>query len=124
MTSLEVMFLCCYLVAKSCPTLFATLWMVVCQAPLSMGFPRQEYWSGVPFPPTGTLPVPRMEVVSLVLQMDSLLLSHQGSQSCPLPIFKRIHKSLSLQMQLLFVILIKKKGHLLILLRNGFLTCG
>ena len=36
------------LVAKSCPTL-VTPWTVVCQPPLSMGFPRQEYWSGLPF---------------------------------------------------------------------------
>ena len=34
---------------KSCPTL-ATPWTVACQAPLSMGFSRQEYWSGLPFP--------------------------------------------------------------------------
>ena len=41
------------LVAKSCPTLL-TLWTVACQAPLSMGFSRQEYWSGLPLsPPTG-----------------------------------------------------------------------
>ena len=43
------------LVAQSCPTL-ATPWTVACQAPLSMGFPRQEYWSGVPFPSPGDLP--------------------------------------------------------------------
>ena len=36
------------LVAKSCPTL-GILWTVACQAPLSMGFSRQEYWSGLPF---------------------------------------------------------------------------
>ena len=36
--------------------LFATLWTVAHQAPLSMGFPRQEYWSGLPFPPPGNLP--------------------------------------------------------------------
>ena len=42
------------LVAKSCLTL-VTPWTVACQAPLSMGFSRQEYWSGVPFPyPTGS----------------------------------------------------------------------
>ena len=43
------------LVAKSCPTL-ATPWTVTCQAPLSMGFPRQESWSGLPFPSPGDLP--------------------------------------------------------------------
>ena len=37
------------LVTKSCPTL-ATPWTVACQAPLSMGFSRQEHWSGLPFP--------------------------------------------------------------------------
>ena len=37
------------LVAKLCPTL-ATPWTIACQAPLSMGFSRQEYWSGLPFP--------------------------------------------------------------------------
>ena len=36
--------------------LFATPWAVVHQAPLSMGFSRQEYWSGLPFPPPGVLP--------------------------------------------------------------------
>ena len=36
--------------------LFLTPWTVACQAPLSLGFPRQEYWSGLPFPPPGELP--------------------------------------------------------------------
>ena len=36
-----------------------------CQAPLSMGFPRQEHWSGLPFPPPGDLPDPRIEPVPL-----------------------------------------------------------
>ena len=50
------------------------------QAPLSMGFPRQEYWSGLPFPSPGDLPNPRIELASPaspVLQVDSLLWSHQ-----------------------------------------------
>ena len=38
---------------------FATLWIVAHQASLSKGFPRQEYWSGLPFPPPGDLPDPR-----------------------------------------------------------------
>ena len=46
--------------------LFAILWAVACQAPLSMGFSRQEYWSGLPCPPLGDLPGPGMEPVSLV----------------------------------------------------------
>ena len=36
----------------------ATPWTVAHQAPLYMGFPRQEYWSGLPFPPSGNLPDP------------------------------------------------------------------
>ena len=43
------------LVAKSCPTL-STPWTVACQASLSMGFSRQEYWSGLPFPSPGIFP--------------------------------------------------------------------
>ena len=45
--------------------LFATPWMVVCQAPLSMGFSRQEHWSGLPFLSPGDLPDPGMEPTSL-----------------------------------------------------------
>ena len=41
--------------------LFVTPWSVDCQAPLSMKFSRQEYWSGLPFPPPGDVPDPRIE---------------------------------------------------------------
>jgi len=40
---------------------FVILGTVGCQAPLSMGFPKQEYWSGLPFPSPGDLPYPKME---------------------------------------------------------------
>ena len=60
------------LVAKSCPTL-GILWIVACQAPLSLGFSRQEYWSGLPFPSPGDLPNPGIEPRSPALQADSLL---------------------------------------------------
>ena len=50
-------------VPKSCPTL-ATLWTVVRQAPLSQGFPRQEYWNGLPCPSPGELPNPGIEPMS------------------------------------------------------------
>ena len=50
---------------QSCPTL-ATLWTVAHQAPLSMGFSRQEYWSGLPCPPPGDLPHPGIEPASLM----------------------------------------------------------
>ena len=58
-----------------CVRLTATPWTVACQAPLSMGFPRQEYWSGLPFPSPGDLPHPGIETISLAsppLQADSL----------------------------------------------------
>ena len=46
--------------------LFVTLWTVAQQAPLSMGFSRQEYWTGLPCPPPGDLPHPGIEPVSFV----------------------------------------------------------
>ena len=45
--------------------LFVTLWTVAHQDPLSMGFPRQEYWSELPFPSSGNLPHPGIKPVSL-----------------------------------------------------------
>ena len=50
----------CELVTQSCPTL-VTLWTVARQAPVSMEFSRQEYWSGLPFTSTGDLPDPGIE---------------------------------------------------------------
>ena len=72
---------------QSCLTLqlivSLTLWTVAPQAPLSMGFSRQKYWSGLPCPPPKDLPEPGIKPVaspaSSVLQEDSLLLSHPGS---------------------------------------------
>ena len=58
------------LVTKSCLTL-ATPWTVTCQAPLSMGSSRQEYLSGLPFPPPGNLPDPGIEPRSPALQADT-----------------------------------------------------
>ena len=56
----------CCLVNKSYPTLLWSPWTVAYQAPLSMGFPRPEYWNGLPFPPPGDLPDPEMELTSPV----------------------------------------------------------
>ena len=56
-----------------------TLWTTACQAPLSLGFSRQEYRSGLPFPSSGDRPDPGIKPMSPELQADSLLLSHQGS---------------------------------------------
>ena len=51
---------------------FVTPWIVACQAPLSTGFLRQEYWSGLPFPSPGDLRDPGMEPRSPALQVDPL----------------------------------------------------
>ena len=52
--------------------LFATPWTVAYQASPSMGFSRQEYWSGLPFPSPGDLPDPGIELGSPALQADAL----------------------------------------------------
>ena len=52
--------------------LFATPWTIAFQAPLSMEFSRQEYWSGLPFRSQGDLPDPGIEPGSPALQADSL----------------------------------------------------
>ena len=54
---------------------------VACQPPLSMGFPRQEYWSGLPFPSLGDLPEPGIEPRSPALQADSLPSEPPGKTS-------------------------------------------
>ena len=64
-----------------CVWLFATPWTVAHQAPLSMGFSRQEYWSGLPYPSPGDLPDPGIKSKSLMppaLAAGSLPLSHLG----------------------------------------------
>ena len=65
------------LVTKLCLTL-ATPWTVAHQAPLCMGFSRQEYWSRLPCPPPGDLPNPGIEPRSPTLQADSLLSQSQA----------------------------------------------
>ena len=59
--------------------LFVTLWIAAHQAPLSMGFSRQEYWDGLPCPPPD-LSDPGIEPKTPALQADSLLLRHWGSR--------------------------------------------
>ena len=58
-----------------------TPWIVACQAPLSLGFSRQEYWSGLPCPPAGDLSGPEMELWYYALQADSLLYEPPGKIS-------------------------------------------
>ena len=56
----------------SCVRLFVTPWTVAYQAPLSMGFSRQEYWSGLPFPSPEDRPDPGIEPRSPALEADAL----------------------------------------------------
>ena len=83
------------LVTQSCQIL-VTRWIVPFQAPLSMGFPRQEYWSGLPFPSSGDLPKPGIEPRSLGLQVVSCIAgefftdwAHQGSINSPMHVVIR-----------------------------------
>ena len=72
----SIKFCVCSVISDSFPTTTAH------QAPLSMGFPRQEYWSGLPFPPPGNCPNPgieRVSHISCVGQADSLPVRHPGS---------------------------------------------
>ena len=62
----------------SCVQLFATPWNIAHQAPLSIGFSRQEYWSALPFLSLGDLPDPGIKPGSPELLADCLQLSHQG----------------------------------------------
>ena len=85
---------CCYV------RLFATTWTVTHQALLSVGFPRQEYWSGLPFPSPGDLPNLGIKPVTQHWQADSLPLSHQGSFPdvnwfCRCPLFAHLLECLS-----------------------------
>ena len=66
--------------------LFVTPWTGARQTPLSMGFCRQEYWSGLPFPPPGNLSDPGIEPMFPTLQADSLPLSHRGKSNWFLPV--------------------------------------
>ena len=63
----------------SCVQLFVTLWTIAYQAPLSMGFSRQRYWSGLPFPSPGDLPNPGIEPGPPALQADALPASFSSS---------------------------------------------
>ena len=68
------MYLCRYMRAKSYPTLCNPR-AVACQVPLSVGFPRQEYWSGLSFASPGDLPCPGTRPSSPDWKMDSLALT-------------------------------------------------
>ena len=69
----------CVFAAQSCSTLCDPMDYIACQAPLSMEFSRQEYWSGLPFPSPGDLSDPGIEPGSPTWQADSSLSEPQGS---------------------------------------------
>ena len=77
----------CVCVSRSVLSNSVIPWTVVCQAPLSMGFFRQEYWNGLPFPTPGDLPDPEIEPRSSALQADSLLSEPPGKN------FRELRKS-------------------------------
>ena len=71
----------CHALFQGIFPLFASPWTVTCQALLSMGFSKQEYWNGLPCPLPGDFPDPEIKPafsVAPALQADSLLLSHRG----------------------------------------------
>ena len=74
---------------------FVTPWTVAHQAPLSMGFPRQEHWSGLPFPSPGDLLDSGMEPGSPALQADSLLTEPPGKPTDPLRLILLTSKMIS-----------------------------
>ena len=89
------------------------LWTISCQAPLSLGFSRLEYQSGMSCSPPGDLPDSGIEPESLALQGYSLLLSHQGSPGSRLSTYKSTSCLLS-SMEVTI-----ETGH-----QPGFVSCG
>ena len=84
----------CYCsVAKSCPTLLQShVWAVARQAPLSMGFSRQEYWSGLPFPSPGNLPNPGVKPISPASAGKFFTTESPGKSKVPLYLFFKTSK--------------------------------
>ena len=80
----------CVLGHFSCAQLFMTVWTVAHQAPLSIGFPRQEDWSGLPCPPSGELPDPEMEL-NLCLLHGQVSLYHWHHLGSPIHCFRPVH---------------------------------
>ena len=78
---LELVCQCVVLITQSCQ-LFVTQWTAACQAPRSMEFSRQEYWSGLPFPSQGDLPDPGIKPRSPTMQADSLPSAYTTIKTC------------------------------------------
>ena len=89
----------CVLSHFSYVLLFATLCTTARQAPLSMVFPRQEYWSGLPYPPSGDLPGPGISYVSCIGRLILYHYCHLGSpewQAANSGIYRTCHQALYL----------------------------
>ena len=92
--------------------LFATPWTVVYQAPPSMGFSRQEYWSGLPFPSPGDLPDPGIEPwCSLVAQMAKSLPAMEKTQVWSLGREDLLEKKMATHSSVLFFFLIEAEKY-------------
>ena len=83
---------------------FVTSGTIARQAPLSIGFPRCEYWSGWPFHSPGDLPNPQSKPTCPALQVDSLPLSHRGSPLSSLSYFKKTLSFLAFEILLRMVV--------------------
>ena len=75
--------------------LLATLWTVACQAPLSLGFSRPEYWSGLPRPPPGDLPDQGLNPISYVscIGRHSAAQIWLDSQHCPRTVYSQVQSA-------------------------------
>ena len=110
--------------------LFETLWTVFCQAPLPMGFSRQEYWSGLPCPPPGDLPDPWIKTASLMspalqaslkqLCIEQFYWHHFSNSICSLGVatshFGDSHSISNLYSIIIFVVVVLDQWPLLLLL--------
>ena len=87
------------------PQLFVTPWNVACQAPLSMGFSRQEYWSGWQFPSLEDRPNPGIELTSPSFQADSLPTESPGNVNLCLLLLRFAPKKMSFSLPICQIIL-------------------
>ena len=72
---------------------FVTPWTVSCQVPLSLGFPRQEYWSELPFPSPGDLPNPGIEPMSPALAGRFFTSEPPGKPLCMVYVYLYLHSN-------------------------------
>ena len=92
--------------------LFVTPWTVAYQAPPSMGFSRQEYWSGLPFPSPGDLPNPGIEPGFPTLEADALTSEPPGKPLCIL--YDNLNRFWSFESQIFFpnVLTVVRRPHM------------